>query len=706
MEERKKNESFWKITVITAFVLLIIAGILYSDPHVLQITMIEILAGILILLVMGGFIYFSAHIFNDLKKNPFYCRTIKRIVIFIFLADFGIFYLGISFHIQYDADDSNRTASLYWSEDYRTFTESDSTGTAIKEGKAVLWRLGKCDKNIQYRIDFVNDPAETKIRGLRLYFASIPLAYLNGEKLYSYIENICNVSDVRVEGDALCIRPQSSDPQVYFNSDFTSLVSREGKKGYLYLCILADIFIIMIMWIIMKNGVELCVSIKRFWIKNSQKIIWIMKMGICLILLLSAGLVIFLSANSDFNAHPDEAATKSAIDYYLTHWIPPDIRSEEIEDTFSRYGCSRLSEWSIYYFIAGKSGYIFKTLFHCSFYYRIFNVALYILFCTIIMRGIWKEHWLAVLGLSTPQLWYIFSYATSDAWDYFCSFLLIYQIVSKNSLLNKVIGKRRDKIEKRLGILARTGIVSAFIFMGKQNFYVVLLLAFIIFLFRLIVADQEKRKFLFRDYVWILLIFVLVFTMRYAFDFYHYGFERRQINEQVQLLRAEDEYKNSTDLKDRFWGLRLKDRGVSLYGMIKDYHFLEISYKSFCGGYGYMQYFGGDVYYCIMGSFYLLLLILLLINVRKLQDRIERVEYFIVSAIMFLSVFLSICHSWINDFQAQGRYLLPMLISFGYLFSKVKNEFMRNCYYLLIVLTGAAGLSGYYQYGILQLVPL
>lgn len=425
---------------------------------------------------------------------------------------------------------------------------------------------------------------------------------------------------------------------------------------------------------------------------------------VVIIMLLSVVLVVLMSSQSRYDMHPDEYVTKAAIDYYLNHWLPPDIRSADIRHTFSNYGYTRLREWTVYYFLAGKIGLIFKELFHYTYYYRVFNFLLYIIMIGIVIYNIKRESWLIMSVALTPQLWYIFSYATSDAWDFFCSFLLIYQAVAKDSILNKAL---EDKCSCRRKIMACAifGILSAFIMMGKKNYYLILLLLFIIFLFKLFRSQKDEQMDLIKKYFLILVFFGGVLLLRYSINLYHYGFNEKAIIPQLREEHAHYAYKGSTPKAEQAIGLLLKSRGITLQEMFHEYGFGIKSYKSFVGLFGYMQYGCSNAYYWIMGCLLTLLLIVVYSFASKKRSVENALEIIFITIIMCLSIIASIYHSWTSDFQPQGRYLFPILICFAYIASKSKPNTIidkRIC----IGLVGAIQILAcvaFFKYGILAI---
>lgn len=95
----------------------------------------------------------------------------------------------------------------------------------------------------------------------------------------------------------------------------------------------------------------------------------------CLIVVLV--LVTIMAVISRKNVHPDEFVHVAAVNYYKSHWFPPEILDEEVRDTYSPYGVSRLNGDELYYFIAGKFAFALDRLFQNPFTAcRMFNVLL------------------------------------------------------------------------------------------------------------------------------------------------------------------------------------------------------------------------------------------------------------------------------------------------------------------------------------------
>lgn len=510
-----------------------------------------------------------------------------------------------------------------------------------------------------------------------------------GQKYVNFPVSFSDVSAIRIDVDMAQDTEFKIDSLQLGVSNIGYIEMMFNKYKLIYLGILALIIIAVVL-----------INRKVEYFKHQSWLFTVIVIG----MLISIVLVVLMSSRSELGNHPDEYVTKMAIDYYLNHWVPPDIRSADISNTFSAYGTTRLRELTVYYFLAGKMGLIFSKLFHYTHYYRAFNSLLYIVMIGTVIYNIRKESWLIITVALTPQLWYIFSYATSDAWDFFCSFLLIYQAAAKDSILNKAL---EDQCSRRNKILAYAyfGTLSAFIMMGKQNYYVVLLSLFIIFLFRLFKIRTDERHDYIKKYSLILVFFGSVLLVRHSINYYYYGFNGKEIQAEMYNEHAEDAYKASTPIEERFFTLNLKGRGVTLQELFYEYGFGLTSYKSFVGVFGILKYYCSSTYYRIISCLLAMLLIAVYLSALKKKSVINMLEIFTVTIIMCLSVIFSIYHSWTSDFQPQGRYLLPMIISFSYIASQSEPSIMME----KRIIAGLAGTIqilacvAYFRYGVLPM---
>ena len=362
--------------------------------------------------------------------------------------------------------------------------------------------------------------------------------------------------------------------------------------------------------------------------------------------------------------HPDEMQTRAAIDYYRTHWIQPDVRSEFVATTVSGYGMTRMSEINLYYLFAGR----FANLCGFTMSFRALGMLMILILGYLVLKNVKKERYMAMLFFATPQLWYLFSYATSDAYDYLFTVIAVYEVLAENSALNKLL--RKPFKGKQLPAYLGVGFVFANLLMAKKTFYVVLATIFLLLLYRLIFAKKEERKQLFIKYLCLLVIAIGVVLVRYYPDFGYYGLHKGAAVKEVIETTALPEYKPSTPAIEQAKSTLLFEKGVTLKEFFKDWDFNGRLFKNYFGHYGIYSLKAEDWYYNLMTGLYLALFAsvgaLVHKNIKKQKASGEsvlraRLTYWSMWAMILLMYLLTIYNAYFVDFQPQGRYLFPAL---------------------------------------------
>ena len=386
------------------------------------------------------------------------------------------------------------------------------------------------------------------------------------------------------------------------------------------------------------------------------------KIMLALLVLIFASTAI-VSFASDFCIHSDEYVYRMSIDYYLGGWRPPVSGESWLAGTFSPYGSSRLTEYTWYYFFAGKLGWFCYQFLNINVYYRMLNL---ICFAGILVTC-WNKRdkypWLYIAVCITPQLWYLFSYSTSDAWDYLWSLVVIYLLLEEHSPLNKLID-RSNKLWKNVSYILISGLIFSMIFLGKTNYYVVLLLAFIDLLIKWIKTEKKKKGILLIDYILILSI---------CFGFYQLKAEMPKCDKHAEITytgqTAEDfvleDIGNGTT-ENSTTGLRMRDKGYTLLQVMRGGHasFFRALYTSSVGVYGINAFWSSGIYVCCMALLYIYLYGKAWKKKQKKWDDIIKLMILPVLFILYTAIVLYYC--WTVDYQPTGRYILPLFLIFAY----------------------------------------
>lgn len=450
----------------------------------------------------------------------------------------------------------------------------------------------------------------------------------------------------------------------------------------------------------------------------------------CTAVLLSGGLLgavfltVYVGFRNPFYLNPDEIHTLTVVEHYFSHFMPPDMRDPAIINSYAIYGTTRHSEWNLFYFLTAKTGQAFTDE---IIRVRLFTVITFCIMAGMALKNIRKNSALLFAVLLTPQVWYLFSYCTSDSYDYFMSFLCLYELIRKDSMLNQVIGKPFCK--KHIWYVFLLGLLFVQILWGKPSFYPVLIFVFLILLIRLFypwtdgwesasgpagdggnTGIEEKRKvqrtLLFR-YLTILGATLVIFALRYMItDFPYYGFAKYDVYMEMLEKTADYGYKFSTPPMERAYSMSFMEKGVTLGEFLTGFDFNKNLFRTFAGFFGSYAFGAADWYYMVMGMLYLALLGYFVYRVWRAKSAKAWWELAVAVFTMGVHYALIVYNGWVIDFQPQGRYLVPILIYGAFLAYRADREGKDKVFRVFLCLTCLLSLYCFYTYGVYNLVPM
>lgn len=395
--------------------------------------------------------------------------------------------------------------------------------------------------------------------------------------------------------------------------------------------------------------------------------------------------------------HPDEFQTEPAVLYYTDHNLPPDVRDLDIS-YFSGYGMTRLWELNLYYFFAGKTA----LLTNASYNFRLFSVLLSLILVIMAIKHCKKNLFLTLAFALTPQLWYLFSYATSDAFDYFLSFFCFQQVISSDSALQKLLYKEKGQLKFYHFLIP--GILLGLMLMAKKNFYLVPLWMVCYLFYELVFATKENRTLLLKRYALLFSIALSVLFLRCAIDYPIYGLEKSEIIAQVIEENSLYEYKPSTPVSERAPSVTLYEKGVSLKTLLTEMNFHTLLFQSFSGLYGAYAIGTNPLYYIAYGILFWGLFLWAAYRFSKSRpNRCQKLKYITSLLLMALSYALVIYNAYFIDFQPQGRYLFPGLIVFIYTLSLPKDFEQSRLFKLLVLAISLLSLLSFFCIGVRQM---
>jgi hypothetical protein len=404
------------------------------------------------------------------------------------------------------------------------------------------------------------------------------------------------------------------------------------------------------------------------------------------------------------NSHPDEYVHVSAGKYYQDHWLPPAADDPAIAHTYSNYGFSRLNNFEIYYLIAGKVERLISAVFNFPnplLSARAVNLLMLTAILIISINSLYARI-LALPLLISPQIWYIFSYSNSDAFAVFICFLISYELVKPDSIFYRSL-KRPMVASNYFFMLYPTLLLSMF-WLSKLNFYPFIGFAFCFLVFR---ALYNRDTFPLNRQIFIRFFTILILSgiiAGGAVVSHHYvnNFNRSQKIAEMVELHARERFKPSTPLEKQNFSLSLKKRGVTLNALKDQYHWVRDTFQSSFGVYGYLSTKSPSLHYDLVKALGTALAVYIFIAVCMSWNG----EWFAntLSLLLFSALIygLSLYHSWVKDFQPQGRYLFCIFPMAGMLLALVHEKIDRTYLFAGVCSMAVLGLISFIGSGILH----
>ena len=374
-------------------------------------------------------------------------------------------------------------------------------------------------------------------------------------------------------------------------------------------------------------------------------------------------LTLAMAMTTGLHLHPDEVVHLEAVKYYARHLLPPSLDAAEIADSYSIYGHSRLSQLEIYYLVAGYIQALPAQLSASPlFAARSFNL---LLFAALVLLAFRREASRPILLplLISAQAWYLFSYTNSDAIALTLTFFVAYLVTWPGSLLNRFLTEPHPPAF--IPLMIALGLLFGSLLLLKANYYAFILFLGLYLLWRIRQGDFPDRKRLWLRLLMLALVALGLFALRLALDVHANGWNRAELNMQMQEEYAIEAYKPSTPRELRNPMLNLRDQGFSLGYTLVNARWFEKTFQSAFGVYGFSDHFAPAHYYDLVRLLGVLLLVMLLFGALKGYRQGILSLLLLVALCALLLISASIWNSWTVAFQAQGRYLMPLLPMLG-----------------------------------------
>lgn len=375
----------------------------------------------------------------------------KILLVFLILAGFLLYPPAVLAEIKVEFEDESYGTGRHW-KILTSFTENAGvnsirdTYSGPDEDRVFFWDLRFRDGCTLKRMDPMdyNSDNEIRVRAMTLHINGFYAGKLEGEELLEAFQPNEQVQMYETDTGTMGLLIQGEDSQLIptevFQEFYRAAAARYARTGVLYLIpiLAAAVFAIEFYR-------------RRIWQKRENRFFLVIDTflylaGTAAIILVLAGA---FTGSSEVN--PDETDSIYAIQYYTEHWKIPDAR-ELATEAYSAFGTSRLTELNLFYFLAAQISrfFIFE---HAA---RFFSVFMFTGLMYFLFWNLKKNRFLLCTLFLTPQVWYLYTYCTSDALDFVVGVLALYQIANSDSMLHRLL---------------KTGLCS-------KNFWKLLLLGF------------------------------------------------------------------------------------------------------------------------------------------------------------------------------------------------------------------------------------
>ena len=513
--------------------------------------------------------------------------------------------------------------------------------TKINENKYVV----KLKENIiSFRIDiddFIND-ADFKICRVDVYENTSILIFIEQVIIFSIINMFAIIAMICLE-----VMHQNKKSIIIYLKVILSIVF---QYVFYKLSYIVDVKHIWIMQLIL---IAVCVLCFVFDWKKYKKIDMF-----TIVVCISAGLMYFLWSNIiPYNHAPDEYMRYMIPQYIFEYGKLPAGNDPLIMDSNwgTSYGFTPITSYIISAFFMKITNLFCNDqsalLIAARFTSVIFSVGTVYLCCKIgekCFKGIFSRIFVISIAF-LPEFIFISSYVNTDAFGIFTVSAVIYTFLvcnEKNWCVSSCIW---------LGISMGLCLIS------YSNCYGILIVAFLFALYSTITNKEieHKLKFIISR---ILLVFGVVMIVS-AWWFirnailYNGDFLGMEASKACSETNAVDYLKPSNRRTPYV-------QGWSLWTMLYDMGWIESSMRSFIAGFDYMSLFLGKIWY--IGTYIVCLFGIIGNVLYGNKEKIKKLGLFMLT-MCAITVALSVYYSYFNDFQAQGRYCLPMIVSLHYI---------------------------------------
>ncbi|WP_446011809.1 hypothetical protein [Candidatus Electrothrix sp.] len=570
--------------------------------------------------------------------------------------------------LQLELETDTRTVfKVYWPKKNGQLSERNMNEFLIEPGKtSYSVRVNNTAKVGYLRLDPSEKTAWVTIKQLRIKQWGYPDYVVRSQEDFARLEIISGIESLTRNDQGVTVQVKSRDPQLKLHLPARGQLFSpwtDPAEAIRLFCVALLVIAVSFLF--------------RSFVHNSY---FLPVLGA-----FALGLIMTMALISAFSTHPDEYVHVTAGEYFSDHTLPPKVGDPAIRDTYSAYGVSRLHSGEIIYLLAGKYLRLLQPLYLESFFLlRLLNV---IFFGILIFLAFTKQDFRFFLlpFLISPQIWYIFSYFNSDAFATFISLLAAYQLAGKKSALTSLFFPEQASEQAKYTWIkiVGLGLLLGFLLLLKKNFYFLYLFLFLYFLWKVwLLRPLWNGKKIFH-LIMILFIACSVFGGVRLTDAWINDFNKVALLFQARQQFAEYLYNPNTPIEKRHAYLEMRQRGTTLKRFLARDRWGEKSFRTSFGVYGYTQYSGSFSYYDYVRYIGIALLLTLIISIMYQGQGAGIALLGISGGTAVLLILMACWHAWTVDFQAQGRYFLPIIPMAAVLFYHCRRMIFQPIFYIL-----------------------
>jgi hypothetical protein len=538
------------------------------------------------------------------------------------------------------------------------------------------------------RFDPATAPVEVSVQDLKLHRNLMTKGSPLLEKCLVILKQVELTTEQR---NGFQIRSSGKDPQILIPE---SCIPQSGIPARLLAIYLANLVLVSVLaaW-----------ALNSAWNSRRTVVLAMISIAAGMLIMLVLLVVIF----SKVNLHPDENSHIAASTFFQSHWFKLAIDHPSMLKTLiPGWGTSYLFLNDIVYSLSEKvTGFLVPLGVPDYLRYRLYN---FVLLPTLLILYIADRRngiWFLLAFVLTSQSWYLFAYFNGDALGMFFSLLLAYFFVS-----------HRKEIElffwERSGLnLAVAGFYALCVLVLFTRLHYTIFVFFIIGLILVSRLGQSGIRSILKVSVRLAIFLLLVLLPLGAAELKDQvvnGFDKQETIKMVRKSHQNPEfnaeYIMNTGSNPHL--LHFKQLGHPYSELFTKHPWVEWSFQSFFGVYGYMDIKATHAFYTLSSILGMGLTLIFLVYSAARSDKCFRLILAWLLLFVCLVIIQSSMYSWLNGFQAQGRYLLSIIpmIAVALALNPLRDRVPRPGVQFYVLVIFLVNVTGFAVYGVLPMI--